>query len=329
MHTPTPWLSILIPAYNVAPYIAECLESIATQYESGIEIIVLDDCSTDTTVDCISHWITSHTIDVTFMQHPQNCGLSVARNSLLSAAHGDYVWFIDSDDVVEAGALTQLMHIVMEHQPDLVLCDFRVWRLRQRLKHRWHGENHMHTFTGPAKKLLNNPLALFEGIYKKRQLHIWSKISKRSLWGNDLRFPEGRVMEDMVVSPRLMLRAHTYFYQPSVWIAYRQREGSILSSRSQKKIDDMALANQGVLELWLNKYPQLSTRARFYFSFFCVKAHLYITRELRKLHNNAHLDLSYYRAQFFESIGWNKTSLYWQFLKRGWFLRLKRFANHY
>lgn len=329
--TPTfsPWLSILIPVYNVADYLEECLDSIATQYQADIEIILVDDCSTDNSANCLRQWAAKKTINITILQHQQNRGLSAARNTLLARARGDYVWFLDSDDALDAGAIAQLRGIVTQHQPDLVLCDFRTWREQQRWKHKWRGENHMRTFSGLEKKLLRDPLALFEGIYKKRNLHIWSKISKRALWNNDLYFPEGRVMEDMVVTPRLMLRAQTYFYQPSVWVAYRQREGSILSSNNQKKIDDMAIACQGVLASWLTAYPQLSARARFYFSYFCVKTHICVARDMRSLHKNPHIDLSHYRQLFFEHISWGKTDLYWQYLKRGWFLRLKRFISEY
>lgn len=329
MKSSSPWLSILIPAYNVAPYVIDCLESIANQYEPGIEVLLLDDCSTDDTLALAQDWISTHQFPVTFITQPQNGGLSAARNRLLDAAQGRYLWFLDSDDVIEPTAIAQLKAIVMQQAPDLILCDYRTWRQEQRFKHKWRGENHMRTFSGPVRRCLGDHQLLFEGIYQKGQLHIWSKISKRELWAKDLRFPEGRVMEDMVVSPRLMLRARTYFYEPSVWVSYRQREGSILATRNQKTLHDMAIANSGVLEVWLKHYPDLSSRARFYFSFFCVKVHLSIVRDLRKQAHGSPVELSVYREQLFTTIGWTKTHLYWQFLKRGWFLRLRRFASQH
>jgi glycosyltransferase involved in cell wall biosynthesis len=180
---------------------------------------------------------------------------------MLTEARGDYVWFVDSDDALEPGAISRLH----SHQPDLVLCDYRIWRSQQRFKHRWRGENNMRTFAGPKNTLSRDSLQLFEGIYKQGCLHIWSKISKRSLWGDDLRFQEGRVMEDVVVTPQLMLRAQSYFYLPEIWVSYRKREGSILMTWSQKKIDDMAIACKGVLSSWVTAHPQLSPNARFYF----------------------------------------------------------------
>ena len=136
-------------------------------------------------------------------------------------------------------------------------------------------------------------------------------------------------MEDMVVTPRLMLRAQTYFYQPSVWVAYRQRDGSILSSTNQKKIDDMSIACADILDLWSNKYPQLSSRARFYFSYFCVKTHICVARDMRSLHQTSHPELDLYRSRFFSHIGWGKSQLFMEYLKRGWLLRLRRFIREY
>lgn len=324
-----PWLSILIPVYNVEVYLRECLESVMAQVVPGIEIIALDDCSTDSSHQLLQEFAEDSIVPITILRHDHNRGLSAARNTLLNNARGDYVWFLDSDDALHADAIVELQQIVRRYAPDLVMCDFRVWREQQRWKHIWRGENHTATFAGTKQKLRTDPLKLFEGIYKARNLHIWSKISKRSLWGDDLRFPEGRVMEDMVITPRLALRVQTYFYQPSVWVAYRQRDGSILSSTNQKKIDDMSIACADILELWSKKYPQLSSRARFYFSYFCVKTHICVARDMRSLHNNSNPDLDLYRARFFSHIGWGKTRLFMEYLKRGWLLRLRRLVREY
>lgn len=323
-----PWLSILIPVYNVEPWLRDCLQSVISQVptavdaQDGIEIIVVEDCSTDHSLALLQQLIDESPCPIHLLRHPVNRGLSAARNTLLEAAKGEYLWFLDSDDALHPGAIAELHQLVSAHVPDLVMCDFSVLRDHQQPKHRWRGENHVTTFAGVKQTLCHEPMVLFEGIYRARNLHIWSKVSRRVLWGSDLRFPEGKVMEDMVVTPRLALRAASFFYQPSVWVAYRQREGSILSTFSQKKIDDMSQACGGILELWLMKYPQLPRRARFEFCYFCVKTHICIMRNLRSLN---HADLTLYRQRFFEHIQWGKTALCWEYIKRGWFIRLNRF----
>jgi hypothetical protein len=244
----------------------------------------------------------------------------------LESAQGTYIWFLDSDDLMEPNAISQLKSIVDKHSPDLVLCDFRVLREQQTAKHRLRGENHRTAFIGTANTLLPNSEDLFYGLYKKGELHIWSKISKRELWSNDLRFPVGRNMEDMVVTPRLALRAKNYYYQPSVWIAYRRREGSILAILNEKKLTDAALGSAGVLDLWLKKHPQLSNNARLTFCHYCARTHYFIMRDLKRIRSNEYLNKkTQFRQQFFNNIHWGQWQLCWQYGKRGKISKLLRF----
>ncbi len=319
-----PWLSILIPVYNVEKWIEDCIHSVISQLIPGVEVIALEDCSTDNSLNRLRQLVSTSNANIQILQHEENRGLSAARNTLLEAATGEYLWFLDSDDALEPGAIAQLQTIIKQHAPDLILCDFRVWREHQKPKHKWRGENHVSSFSGQQGCLQQDAISLFKGIYHAGNLHIWSKISRRSLW-EKLRFPEGKIMEDMVVTPRLALRATTYFYQPSVWVAYRQREGSILSSVSEKKIDDMSLACAGVLNEWVTQHPNLSRPARFAFVYFCVKTHICISRNIRQLHQDSDAILDLYRQRFYKNIGWNKADLYWEYIKRGWLIRLNRF----
>jgi glycosyltransferase involved in cell wall biosynthesis len=320
------WLSILIPIYNVEDYLKVCLESVVSQTNMGIEIIALDDCSTDNSLSVLDEFSRQSPIHIKIIRHEKNQGLSAARNTMLDAAQGTYVWFLDSDDLIEPNAIHKLYSIVNDHNPDLVLCDFRVLREHQRLKHRWRGENHRTAFVGTQNKLIDNPAELFYGLYKKGELHIWSKISKRALWGNDLRFPVGRYMEDMMTTPRLALRAKSFFYCPQVWIAYRQRKGSILATRSVKKMDDAAIGGEGVLNLWLQQYPNLSTNARLAFSHYCARTHYSVIHDLKRIKPNEFpQQKELYREQLFKNIHWNKAELCWQYSKRGFFSRVLRF----
>lgn len=329
---PQYWLSILIPIYNVENYLRECLESVLSQIDDGVEIIALDDCSTDNSLLLLQEITQQSSTPIIILKHTQNQGLSAARNSMLDRASGDYIWFLDSDDLMEPSSIRQLKKIIEEHKPDLIMCDFRVLRKQQRLKHILRGENHRASFTGQANKLLRTSALLFYGLYKKGELHAWSKISRRSLWSDDLRFPVNRYMEDMTTTPRLALRASTYFYCPQVWIAYRQRHGSILSTASIKKIEDTVQANAGVLDLWLQKYPTLPSRIRLAFSHYCARTHYVVMRDLK---HSKHLIDSYsqeqrrYRIQLFQNIGWTKSELCWQYGKRGLFSRLIRFLTQF
>jgi glycosyltransferase involved in cell wall biosynthesis len=324
------WLSILIPVYNVAPWLHACLGSVCDQADAGVEIIVLDDCSTDNSRELLADFIQQSPVPIKFLQHSHNGGLSAARNTMLDAASGTYVWFLDSDDLLEDGAIARLLRIVAHDSPDLVMCDFRVLREQQTFKHRWRGENHRKAFVGKERSLERNPADLFYGLYKKGELHIWSKIGKRALWGDDLRFPVGRYMEDMTTTPRLALRAKTWWYEPAVWVAYRQRAGSILSTPSLKKITDSASGSEGVLADWLATYPQLPSRARLAFSHYCARTHYSTLRDLKRLDASAYAkEKTEYRKRLFNTIHWGRAQLCWEYGRRGLASRLLRFLANY
>lgn len=238
------WLSILVPVYNVQPYLYECLASVVEQagIDEGVQILVLDDCSSDGCWALLQELTQRWPGRLQLLQHPRNSGLSAARNTLIDAAQGDYLWFLDSDDKLLPGAIESLRSIVQAHAPDVVLCDFSVWRERPRLKHRLRGERHRRSFDGPARQLVRDRCALLAGMLAAGQLHAWSKISRRALWGQDLRFPPGRYFEDMATMPLMALRAERFYYEPRPWVAYRQRASSILSSMSLPKALDQSAA---------------------------------------------------------------------------------------
>lgn len=101
-----PWLSIIIPAYNAGRYIHECFQSIMSNDCQGVEIVVVDDGSTDDTGTLCDNFALEHSI--LRVIHEENQGSSIARITGLENAIGDWVWFVDADDVVAANALSYL-----------------------------------------------------------------------------------------------------------------------------------------------------------------------------------------------------------------------------
>lgn len=319
----SPWLSILIPVYNVNDFLDDCFTSILQQTDHNVEIIALDDQSTDDSFAHLQAIATKASFPIKILQHPVNRGLSAARNSLVAAARGDYVWFLDSDDALADGAIAQLKGIVKKHEPDLVMCDYEIWRPGVQLdKRKQKKERHISSFDGLANCLRYSSESLFKGLYAKGKLHSWSKISKRNLWTTDLQFPEGKYFEDMVTTPRLALKVKNYYYCPAVWVRYRQREGSILASFNQKKIDDMMAGVDGVLSLWANKVPAMSISTRYYFVRFCVKNYVSAIKETRRSTGPLVIDKAGYRSKLYQNIAMNKNGLIKHYLFNGDVFRL-------
>lgn len=115
----TPKLSIIIPVYNVDKYLAECLDSVITQTLKEIEIICVDDCSPDNSLIILNHYAK---IDsrIKIVQHEKNQGLGAARNTGVKAATGEYIWFIDSDDLITKEACQLLYETAKENDVDIL-----------------------------------------------------------------------------------------------------------------------------------------------------------------------------------------------------------------
>ena len=246
---PEPWLSILLPVFKVGAALDDCLQSIVGQCMAGVELVLVDDATQDDDVRRIDSWRARRPDLLRVVTHPRNLGVAAARNTLLSQARGDYLWFIDPDDVVSPGALASLKAIVDADRPDLVICDFRTFEDARAATGTVPADAvrraHVRTFDGRSDELSDRRAALIAGLFRTGQLHPWTKIVRRDAWPPGLCFPPGRVFEDLAVFPRVALAACTHFHTPQVWISYRQRAGSALAALDEKKLDDWTLALTG------------------------------------------------------------------------------------
>lgn len=112
-------VSIIIPVYNVAPYIKRCLDSVAVQTYTNIECILVDDCGTDDSIKIARRWIKNYNgnIHFTIFCHSTNQGLSAARNTGIEVASGDYLYFLDSDDAISPDCIKVLTDLAVKY-PD-------------------------------------------------------------------------------------------------------------------------------------------------------------------------------------------------------------------
>lgn len=189
-------LSIIIPVYNVEKTLGRCIESVIRQSFQNFEMILVDDGSKDnsaTMVDEIAR--TDNRISVI---HQCNQGLSVARNTGIKAAKGEYITFIDSDDFIAQDTYKGVMDLLNAH-PEYDILEFSVIEK--------YGSKAQH------------PLILDDCVYQNKQeywlkgqayLHTyaWNKIYRRELFA-DIEFPKGRNFEDAHTLPKLMTAAKT------------------------------------------------------------------------------------------------------------------------
>lgn len=318
----SPWLSLLIPVYRVEPWLAACVASVREQADAGVEVLLLDDASPDRSGE-LARRLVADWPQARVLSHERNRGLSAARNSLLAQARGDYVWFLDSDDLLLPGAIAGLRAAVAQGAADLVLCDFAVVRERERLKHRLRGERHRRTFAGTSNQTREADAALAAGLLEIGELHSWSKIARRELW-QQASFPEGRYFEDMAVIPTLLAHARNYRHVDRPWVGYRQREGSILAAVDAGRIghllDNMLALRRGLIDL-----PALEdTTAQFALQHFCARSLIAARRHLRRLGTPAPELESKLRAACAEALRDGLDALLRGYRQRGWLLRALR-----
>lgn len=244
-----PWLSVLVPAYNVAPYVEAAIASVLSAPDAGIEVVVYDDGSTDDTRSRADR-LAATDARLRVVGEPANRGASHARNRLLDAARGSYVWFLDADDRLLPGAVESLRRAV-RGCPDLVMCDFRV----QAGLRRWRTIRR--TFDGPAEGG-GNVDALLAGALRAGQLHAWSKIARRGLW-DGVRFPECRRFEDIAPSLALLARANSWRHVGEPWVAYRQRAGSLMRTLGAEDLRDYSAALAHVRRIASSPAPDRGT----------------------------------------------------------------------
>lgn len=120
-------ITIVIPIYNVSTYIENCLESVRKQSYKDLEVILVDDCGTDNSMEITQEYLEHHNFaEVKIVHHTHNRGLSAARNTGLEAATGDYVYFLDSDDALTENCIF-ILATPLEAQPyDFVIGNYEV-----------------------------------------------------------------------------------------------------------------------------------------------------------------------------------------------------------
>lgn len=223
-----PLISVVIPIYQVKDYLVQCLESVMNQTYKEIEIILVDDGSTDGSGDICNEY--KQKDDRIRVIHKGNGGLSSARNAGIDLAQGEYIAFIDSDDWIDARYIETLYKMCEENDCDIAQCVH--WDI-------WTEVNyHVDKVTVP---FIFNPRELacaFESIELWQSILAWNKLYRIELF-DDIKYPEGRLHEDEYTSYKLAWKANKVAVTYAKLYYYRRcRENSIKTSKySYKRLD--------------------------------------------------------------------------------------------
>lgn len=225
-----PKVAIVVPVYNVAPYLSECLDSILTQTYTNFTVFAVDDGSTDESGAILDEWTTKDTRFIVIRQ--KNGGLSAARNAALDHIERDgafeYVAFVDSDDKVLPEFLALLVQNAVQTQADITACGF--------FKFNDEGRTKTEGVIQTARTIDQEEFV--ELIFSRLRWEktcgaggmVWEKLFTTSSI-KSIRFPSNRdVLEDEIFCLQAALRAQIFSYLPEMLYGYRQRPNSIIRS---------------------------------------------------------------------------------------------------
>ncbi len=235
-HSADPLISVVIPVYNVADYLRECLDSILTQDYQNIEVICADDCSKDASPQILTEYAARDERVIPVLGK-ENHGCPYARNRCLERAHGKYVYFIDADDMLKPGAFTALVDIMEKDGLDGVLFNGDAVFETEALREKWGGASYYakkHTYAGimPGYELYTK--ILVNGDYSPS---VFLQFWRRDLLTKyDITFKEYmRQMDDETFFFQMMIAAKKMRCIPQSFHLYRRREGSITTSVEDEK----------------------------------------------------------------------------------------------
>lgn len=226
-------VSIIMPVYNVEKYLNECLDSIVNQTFEDIEIICINDGSTDNSLAILKSYASQDGRIIIISQ--ENTGIGAARNAGMRIANGDYVFFIDSDDFLYPDAIEELYENAIFNDSDVVLFrrtqEYGIDRLKNNEGYNFDNVFHIsgeeyREFTFSRKDLKSYVL--------NRYLSVWMKFYKRKFLNryDDLYFPEGIAYEDGLFHVKVFLRAERMSHIPKVYYYYRKNPDSVMHNSS-------------------------------------------------------------------------------------------------
>lgn len=246
-------ISVIIPVYNVKEYLCECVDSIINQTYTDLEIILVDDGSTDGCDSiCDDYARKDHRIQVI---HQENQGLSAARNTGMAHMHGDYLTFVDSDDYLMPSTLEFMLSLAETHAADMIVCPF--WRLEE------DGQISPYKSHAPIYGT-----EIFEGFDKmasyikmhKQNNTVCGKLYASELF-QEIRFPVGKLTEDVFVSHQIIHIAKRIVINETPQYVYRNRAGSIMTATASIKNYDSLEARSVEAAFICKHYPDLSSYA--------------------------------------------------------------------
>ena len=233
-------VSVIVPVYNVKDYLKECVDSLIAQDYPDMEILLIDDGSTDGSGELCDEYARNYA--VVRVYHKKNGGLSSARNYGILHAKGEYYCFIDSDDYINRDFISTLFYDISNSSVKIAAVGYL----------RFYEDGTV------EKMVVSNIKECFSNL--EAQIHLnqygyygvpaWNKLFHKSLF-EKIRFPEGKLSEDWFIMYKLIEKSRGIYFNSEIKYFYRQRQGSI--TKSSKINTDAVVAAYDVLNYYIQK----------------------------------------------------------------------------
>jgi glycosyltransferase involved in cell wall biosynthesis len=232
----SPLLSFIVPFYNNEEFIVACLRSLFEQAGADIEIIIIDDGSTDDSARLVNQYLAKHPylINVKFISQ-ENGGVAQARNAGMAVAEGRYITFMDGDDLLSNDYLRHLHPILMAEEYDLI--DFKYQKFCDvPLENAVDNQTRLKVYDFHAKGI-----SCLEPLFAISMWHVWSRVYKRSLLTGET-FTSGRCYEDVIFTPYIYFKTQKIAHLDHELYLYRDNIHGITRNIKAKDIEDLQFA---------------------------------------------------------------------------------------
>jgi len=310
-----PKLSIIIPVFNVEPFLKKCLDSVINQTYSNLEIILIDDESPDNCGEiCDDYAKNDERIKVI---HQKNKGLSGARNSGLKIVSGDYIAFLDSDDWIHPKMYETMMNIILSNKLEIAECG---------IIEKKDDKEELSIKKPTYEVIIEDCYQALSRIIKNSQFSVWRRIYNRSLL-NDYEFLLNKTSEDIYFTVDILKKTKRIGYIEYPFYNYRENPTSITkSSYSLRRLNDSISASfylkEKMKDYEVSKNKNLSK---------IITNHILwkLLLHYKRINYNSHLDTDYYYRKKIKSYikqNYYKNNNHEFYLKLSNFLTVRQFA---
>ena len=257
MDTASRQVSVIVPVYNTEKYLRRCLESLVHQTLKDLEILMVDDGSTDHSPEILSEFENNYPGRVRVIRK-ENGGQASARNLGIRECIGNYVGFVDSDDYVDAAMYEEMLRAALADNCDMVECSYHYIQEKDGQQKELATRGNIRQYRD-RKDMFIDPMTC-----------PWNKLIRREiLLREGMEFPEGRIYEDTAFCIKLIpyLQRETYVDRP--FVSYILRETSTMNANKSKKVADIFPVLQNILDFYRERGFYEEYRQEL--EYFCVK----------------------------------------------------------